>query len=84
MAYVDESLEDAKPQVGWCELWKWQWISFVLLTQNVPISASGLDLFVKMLSNHPSFITRIYDYERPWMAYTTRKMGSMEIFGKRY
>ena len=23
MAYVDESLEDAKPQVGWCELLKW-------------------------------------------------------------
>ena len=61
-----------------------QWISFVLPTQNVPISASSLDLFTKMLSNHPSFITQIYDYERSWMAYNTRKTRSVEIFGKRY
>lgn len=56
----------------------------MLPTQNVPISASSLDLFTKMLSNHPSFITQIYNYERSWMAYNTRKTRSVEIFGKRY
>ena len=49
-----------------------------------PSHPPAFDLFVKMLSNHLSFITQVYDYERPWMAYNTRKMGPMEKFGRQY